>query len=391
MPFAGLNINGIDVAELTSLLRFHFGMSQNAPNQKIVFLRGEPRLSLTFDKMWNVSSITRHNGLDDQEVADINDKIDRQLRQSDGIYVFRDFLFYTVAVEHAHRHSDIFQFFPVPQGSAKPDTLLAPHPFVVEVSVPSGSNPFINADRGKLKAKHIKNVLALLLQFHVKGCPTSTQHVWVFDNPAGSPPVNLRQVMYTCIDPAWRPDQLTDISSFPSPNRPSPTEYYAKHGISGNEGLELPSNFDDQFQRYFALQGESGRRFQRACYWYAHAYDVRPLSKSASYVALVTAIESMLDAAPDGKPCGTCGKVPTDGPTKQFRSFIETYVPGADEIKIVKSELYGIRSRMAHGSRVMSNDVGGWDDPRHADEDAMHRQLTRLVQFALVNWLASRT
>jgi hypothetical protein len=344
---------------------------------------------LSFDKKWNVSSITRHKGLDDQEIAAINEKIDCELRQSEGIYVFRDYLFYTVAVDHAHRHSEIFQIFPVPPDSAKPDTLLAPHPFVIEVSVPAGSNPFANANRGRLKAKQIKNVLSLLLQFNVKGISTSTQHVWVFDNPAGSPPVNLRQVMYTCIDPNWKPDCLTDISEFPPANILIPSEYYAKYGISGDEGLELPSNFDEQFQRYFALDDARRRRFERACYWYAHAYDVWSLSKSASYVALVTAIECMLDAAPDGQICATCGKVPTDGPTKQFRSFIEKYVPGAGDIKSVKGELYGIRSRMAHGSRLMSNDIGGWDDPRHADEDTMHRQLTRLVQFALVNWLAS--
>jgi hypothetical protein len=391
VPFGGLNIEGVDTAELVNLLQLHFGMAENQPPRKIVFMRemDSPCLSINFDSKWEISSIETHGALDDVEIAEINDKIESQLRQSNGIYVFRDSLFYTVNVETAYKYSDTFQVFPVPPGSATSDSLLGPHPFVLEVAVPASSDPFTSGNRGRLKARKIKNVLAVLLQYNVSATPTFTQHVWVLNDPTDPPSVSLKQRMYTCMDPNWRPDCLRDITNHATCPMVLPADYYAKYGISGGEGLELPANIDDQFDRYFSMGTVAQQRFDRACYWYNHAYDVWSLSKSASYVALVIAIECMLDGKPDVKPCETCGKTPTDGPTKQFRSFIEAHVPGADELKTVKGELYRIRSRMAHGSRVMANDIGSWHDPMNASEDALHRQLTRLVQFALVNWLAS--
>ena len=391
MPFGGLNIEGVDTAELVELLQLHFGMAENQLPRKTVFMSemDNARLSIIFNKKWEISTIARHGGLDDVEIAEINDKIESQLRQSNGIYVFRDYLFYTVNVETGYKYSDTFQIFPVPPGSAKSDTFWGHHPFVLEVAVPASSNPFTSGNRGRLKVRKIKNVLAVLLQYIVSAIPTSTQHVWVFNDPTDTPPVSLKQRMYSCNDPNWRPDCLSDIASHAMCPMVSPADYYAKYGVSGGEGLELPASIDDQFDRYFSMGTEQQQRFDRACYWYNHAYDVWSLSKSASYVALVTAIECMLDGNPDVKPCETCGKTPTDGPTRQFRSFIETHVPGADELKTVKGELYGVRSRMAHGSRVMANDIGSWNDPMNAGEDALHRQLTRLVQRALVNWLAS--
>ncbi len=391
MPFGGLNIEGVDTAELVNLLQLHFGRSENQLRRKIVFMpeMDNARLSINFDRKWEISSIERHGGLGDVEIAEINDKIESHLRQSNGIYVFREYLFYTVNVEAAYKCSDTFQIFPVPPGSAKSDALLGPHPFVLEVAVPASSDPFTRVNRGRLKARKIKNVLAVLLQYSVSAIPESTQHVWVLNDPTDASSVSLNQRMYTCMDPNWRSDCLSDIANHATCPMVLPADYYAKYGISEGEGLELPANIDDQFDRYFSMGKVAQQRFDRACYWYNHAYDVWSLSKSASYVALVTAIECMLDGNPDVKPCETCGKKPTDGPTKQFRSFIETHVPGADALKTVKGELYGIRSRMAHGSRVMANDIGSWHDPINAEEDALHRQLTRLVQLALVKWLTS--
>lgn len=402
--YAGLLINGVDTSELITLLQHHFGISRSNPDRSVTFSRsqiqpggsvillgdmGAPCLSLKFDKRWKVSSVIRHEGVEDQEIEELNRKIDTELRQSNGIYIHRESLFYTVAVNSAHRHDEAFQILPVPQDAAKPDTLLGPHPFLLEIAIPASTNPFTNANRGRIAAKCIKNVLAVLLQFNVSGLATSTQYVWVFDKPSDVPPVSLHQIMYTCFDPGWSAERLTDISGQQPSTLTAPSDYYAKYGISGYEGLELPANFDDQFRRYFALSDQERQRFDRASYWYAHAYDVWHLSKSASYVALVTSIECMLVSPRNQTPCEKCGKVPADGPTKQFREFVEAYVPGAGDIKSVKNELYSIRSRMAHGDRLMSGDVGGWHDPRRSDEDMFHRQLTQLVQFALVNWLAS--
>jgi hypothetical protein len=171
-----------------------------------------------------------------------------------------------VAVNYAYRFSDIFQIFSVPPDASKPDAVLGSHPFVIEVSVSAGSNPFTNSNRGQLKIKKIKNLLSVLLQYNVGGNPASTQHRWVLDNPLENASVALKQVTYSCSDTNWRPDRLTDISNFSSPTMNKPREYYAKYGITGEEGLELPSNFDDQFKRYFSIDKKIQCRFERACY-----------------------------------------------------------------------------------------------------------------------------
>ena len=116
MPFGGLNIEGVDTSELVELLQQHFGMAKHQLPRKTVFMSemDNARLSIIFDKKWEISTIARHVGLGDVEIAEINDKIESQLRQSNGIYVFRDYLFYTVNVETGYKYSDTFQIFPVP-------------------------------------------------------------------------------------------------------------------------------------------------------------------------------------------------------------------------------------------------------------------------------------
>lgn len=390
MPSAGLNFDGVDTVELFDLLLQHFGTSESLSGKQSVFKRidGTPCLDINLDKKQNIISIKSCPGLTKTDVNDLNEKIEHELRRIDGIYVHRDFLFYTVPVNRAYRYSDVFQIFPVPPGAPKPDMLVSPHPFVIEVSVPAGSNIHTNMVRGRLKAIRIRLVLAVLLQHRVSGL-RNTEYVWVYDESVGAQHVSLKQAMYTCNDLTWRSDVFTDISEFPSEEMADPNTYYHEVGVSVDDVAQFPSFFDNLFQRYFALNERDRQRFERACYWYAHAAEVWQLSRSASYVALVTSIECMLEADPDVPPCETCGKYPTDGPTKKFRSFMETHVPGAGQMSSVKSEFYDIRSRMTHGSRLMSVDFGYWWAPRHVDEDRLHRQLTKLVQIALVNWLAT--
>jgi hypothetical protein len=62
MSFAGLNLEGLDTAELIALLRLHFGISRHDSSGEMFFQRGvdKPCLSLKFDNNLNVSSVTKH-------------------------------------------------------------------------------------------------------------------------------------------------------------------------------------------------------------------------------------------------------------------------------------------------------------------------------------------
>ena len=68
------------------------------------------------------------------------------------------------------------------------------------------------------------------------------------------------------------------------------------------------------------------------------------------------------------RPCLKCDKIRTHevpGATEKFRSFFEKYTPDPG-LRERRSKMYGLRSKILHGSDLMQLDQGrafGWDPP----------------------------
>jgi hypothetical protein len=116
------------------------------------------------------------------------------------------------------------------------------------------------------------------------------------------------------------------------------------------------------------------------------------LSVSASFAALVSAIESLTEWGDTHQfECPICGK-PTQhevpGATRRFKDFFDIYAPGAILAKR-RDDMYSLRSGILHGSDLMQLDQDiafGWDPPWW-NERELHEELWGLARIALRNWL----
>jgi hypothetical protein len=119
---------------------------------------------------------------------------------------------------------------------------------------------------------------------------------------------------------------------------------------------------------------------------------------SASYASLVSAAEALTPE--DGtKHTGYCDKCKENrthdvpGATEKFRSFFEKYTPDPG-LKDRRSKMYGLRSKILHGSDLMQfdqgRDIGCWDPPGW-NEREMNTELWGLMRTAARNWLKDPT
>ena len=80
------------------------------------------------------------------------------------------------------------------------------------------------------------------------------------------------------------------------------------------------------------------------------------------------------------------------GATEKFRSFFEKYTPDPG-LRERRSKMYGLRSKILHGSDLMQLDQGraiGWDPPWW-NEQEMNTELWGLMRTAARNWLKDPT
>ena len=135
------------------------------------------------------------------------------------------------------------------------------------------------------------------------------------------------------------------------------------------------------------------KQLLRAAYWLRHAYQVFPLSQSASLVAAVQTIEVLLPNI-KGEVCSTCQREISPGPTKKFRDFLQQYAPttSAEERK-ARDLLYKQCSQLTHGRELLASDEDqytGWTNPAHAFDRQTLDDALRLARISAINWFVSQ-
>jgi len=170
-----------------------------------------------------------------------------------------------------------------------------------------------------------------------------------------------------------------------------PEEYYSRVGHDG-KGLRVPADLDDSICLSFRLSPADRERFDRATFWADMAARQWHISVSASFAALVSAIESLTQRSdPHHFTCPICGETTnheTPGAGRRFKDFLDDYA-GGPALASRRSKMYSLRSGILHGSKLMQLDLDlafGWDPPWW-DENELHSELWTLTQIALRNWL----
>jgi Apea-like HEPN len=155
----------------------------------------------------------------------------------------------------------------------------------------------------------------------------------------------------------------------------------------------VPHDLDDLICQYQKLRTPLQAKFDRATYWLSMARRQWEDSMSASYASLVSAAEALTTAG-SGKHnvyCEQCKKIRSHdvpGATEKFRAFFQKYAPGSG-LSEGRSKMYGLRSKILHGSDLMQLDQGralGWDPPWRNEEET-NEELWTLMRIAARNWL----
>lgn len=159
-----------------------------------------------------------------------------------------------------------------------------------------------------------------------------------------------------------------------------------------SNGLQVPMDLDESLLGYKGLCEEPRRSLDRSLYWVQLASRFGYRHMGASFVAMVSAIEALVESEGGHQgQCNSCGedlfhRVP--GPTEAFRSFLATYAPG-DKLNKERNDMYALRSGLVHGNVLMELDderLSVWDPAQNHQRD-LWSELFGVTRIAIRNWL----
>jgi len=268
---------------------------------------------------------------------------------------------------------------------------LAEHPFILEFPILHSSRPGLVNHRRFRVHRRLARLLNLLLVGRVSYHPRQVRHLWATDRSAE--PARIKWVQEFYFAPLGEP--VTSTLSTPTfePLQELPPDQYQR--LLGHDGkpLRVPADLDANVLRYLHLPTEQRRSLDRATFWLDLASRQWYSSISASFAALVSAVEALTDrGSRHGFDCPVCGQKTSHevpGATRRFREFFEMFAPG-DSFRRQRGIMYALRSGILHGSTLMQFDEAhdfGWDPPGWHERE-LHSDLWVLTRAALRRWLA---
>ena len=283
------------------------------------------------------------------------------------------------------------QILPPPDDAPRAHVELAEHPFILEFSITVSDFWPITNHRRLREHRNLTRLLNVLLAGRISLQPRRSEHFWANVSCGDNSP-EIKWVPRSFWAKLGNPiiDELSPPASIQLEEAES-NEYFTKASHAGM-GLRIPTDLDQSICKYVALLPENRVKFDLATFWMDMAFRQWNLSVSASFAALVSAIESLTERGNIHRfNCPICGKstqheVP--GATRRFKDFFEIYAPGTPLAKR-RDDMYSLRSNILHGSDLMQLDQDltfGWD-PLWWHEFELHEELWELTKIALRNWL----
>jgi len=363
----------------------------NNPNKLYLPLAGSScRIGLTFrDK--KIIAIEPGPAFDAAQWEQVSEEIEKSLLAG-PLKVGREYSFSSFRVLGSWRgdRSGV-QILPPPDDAPRAHVEMADHPFILEFPIKESDFWPITNHRRLREHRNLTLLLNVLLAGRTSLQPRRPEHFWAsvsWDN--NRPEIKWVQQFFF----AELGEAVIDELSPPAGERleeVEPEEYYTKVGHD-EKGLRVPTDLDQSICCYTALSAGNRAKLDRATFWMDMASRQWNISVSASFAALVSAIESLTERGDTHKSeCPICGN-PTQhevpGATRRFKDFFDIYAPGATLAKR-RDDMYSLRSGILHGSDLMQLDQDlafGWDPPWW-NERELHAELWGLTRIALRNWL----
>jgi hypothetical protein len=181
-----------------------------------------------------------------------------------------------------------------------------------------------------------------------------------------------------------------------------PITHFGRYGIGMQDiQVTLPSNLNENLDRYFNLAPHHKIVFSRACELFGNAQEIWLISRSLSLVSHVFALEALChvdDPEPERCPdchnlrsdqiCSACGG-PRFGLTRRFKEFVGQYIEGSEDLTLA-TRLYLVRSNIAHRGELLRADEfdPGFNVGGHDDQSSLERDVARTVRKILLGWLS---
>jgi hypothetical protein len=393
-------VDEMDPEELTVLLLGEFlNTRRRSGEQEIVFFprSGNFAVKLVYAKSGKIIRAEQGPDLTDSHALKIANHITVIVTETSRSSNFANkVLFAEMPVRGQFRYQDRFQIFPLENRlPLPPDWAHSGWPFVLQVKVPASSNFYIDTFRRNRAIQQIELLLNGLLRSRISVSGKGSKYHWV---GLPSEPKLPNKSAYCAENYAAEDSVVGPFSTKFFPVEQIPTlpldatdEYYSVIVPPARRELEAPAELESYLDWFFGIEPQDQKKFLRSCYWLQHSNFLLAYSLSGSFIALVSAIESLFDNV-DETPCEKCGKSSL-GLTRRFREFIDRYVKLPVELEKRRNQLYGIRSRMTHGSSLLYTDTAGFPfarTPEGMQEESDFKLLRIVVRLALVNWLEAK-
>jgi hypothetical protein len=381
-----LHCSETDQAEFEQIVSAYFGHGAQLSSEEISYGRVHKgsALRLMYDENGLLQNVLPGPDLVSEDIPQLQQKIEAELLTRTSYKIRKRILFVSVPVEGWFRYRDKFQILPMPANAPKPTYLMGAHPFILEFRYPNSPDFMIsNLRQGKI-GRELELACSALLSFRIQSIGPETRHHWVFQPSEDGKELNsvYLQEGYACPGLVGETNDFTATDGLVALKQVEPGEYLSLRGISPGQALDVPSDFELSLDKFFALSGENRDRFLRASYWFQLAGDVFSRSKSAAFVALVSAIEALIPRPEKRNEIG---------PTKLFTNFVEAQLPGTSIPEAERKRFYALRSDLSHGGTLLSGDHASWGfTQKGIAEGNDMRMVWWIVQVVLRNWLITR-
>lgn len=396
--FERLHVADVDQSELEQLLLTHFSRSAGVSPREIHYLRGESNavaLLVRYDDEGELSAIEAGSALLSDDAARLEEKVARLLLKAVGDGIGQAVLFAYLPVTGHFRYGNRFQIVSMPDEAPRPSHLVGDHPLLLQFTVPESEDFQTTNLRRQRVAREIELLCVALTTSIWHSVGHVLQYRWVVRH--GADPADWRseflQEGYMYTGAGGEATAFADLAQIAPIALTPHNEYYASVGISAGQVLDLPADFGGLLDRFYGASRDDRDRFLRASFWFQHAQRVANSSRSASFMALVSAIEALMPPTATSAACEACGKSLGPGATKRFTDFVSQFAPGPTVSTANRRKLYSLRSALTHGGSLLHSDRDGWTGSMTAkglDEWDDRRAMWQIVRVALVNWLIAR-
>jgi hypothetical protein len=390
-----LQAHSLNQAELELVIRAYFGHGMHAAAQEIHHGRAHDgcALRVLYDDSGDLIKVLAGPDLQPGDIEELEKKITAEIVTPGPLKVRRRVLFSSVPTEGTFRYENMFQILPVPPEAPRPKYPRGEHPLFLELAVQTSPNVVISALRQERIGRQLEQVLSSLLTFRLNGIGPQVRHQWCSFDPSDNTvllPSKFLQEGYGWDGAVGELAEFSACTEYPALTKIDVQKYYARRGIGGGQTLEVPLDIECQLDQFFALLPKQKEKFLRASYWFQHAHHAFLPSRSACFVALVSAIEALVPPTTGGKQCPTCQQAVGAGPTKRFIDFVDALSPGIDESE--RKRFYRLRSAIAHGGKLLLDDQGlFWGfTPQQLGEGDDISSMWKIVQTVLCNWLRAQ-